>query len=82
MGRVAPLVEETWDSEGEGDRAVGAGPEAEGEEGACGVVAGPVFFVISPLTCDYGYVYAFTSGGRGNGVLPLSRPSADRKRGK
>ena len=33
VGRAAPPVEETWDSEDEGDGAVGAGPEAEGGGG-------------------------------------------------
>ena len=33
VGRAAPPVEETWDSGGEGDGAVGEGPEAEGGRG-------------------------------------------------
>ena len=33
VGQSAPPVEETWDSEDEGDGAVGAGPETEGGGG-------------------------------------------------
>ena len=50
MGRAAPPVEETWDSEDGGTERWGRVRRPRGE-GACGVVTrGPVSFVISVIT--------------------------------
>jgi len=42
VGRAAPPVEETWESEDEGDGAVGRVRRRRGE-GACGMTRGPGF---------------------------------------
>ena len=77
VGRAAPPVEETWDSEGEGDGAVGGDPEAEGGRGLWSSDPRARFsllFLLLRVIAVFTVLLLLLSGGRGDEGAAMRLP--------